>query len=352
VKQLALMVPGALDQLTGGYLYARRLVDGLRALGHDVEVHELAGEFPLADPRAHASCAATLASLGPGAVAVIDGLALPGFAPAIAREAGRLRLLALVHHPLAAETGLGATEQARLAALEAALLPLFAGIICPSTTTAAAIAAYGIAPARIGVVAPGTIKPLTPRARVFTPRAPLALLSVATVTPRKGHRVLIEALGRQPRRDWRLTIIGSLERDPEETEAVRQAIASHGLAELVTLAGEWPHDRLGAAYEAADVFVLASYHEGYGMAFAEALAHGLPIIATSGGATPETVPASAGLLVPPGDGTALAAALARIIADAALRATLAAGAAAAGASLPDWDETVRRWRDTALGFLA
>ena len=132
------------------------------------------------------------------------------------------------------------------------------------------------------------------------------------MTPRKGHGLLIEALARNAARPWRLTIIGSLTRDPETVAGVRAAIARHGLGDRVTLAGEWEQERLGAAYEAADIFVLASYHEGYGMAFAEALAYGLPIVATTGGAIPETVPQGAGLLVPPGDVASLADALARV----------------------------------------
>ena len=166
---------------------------------------------------------------------------------------------------------------------------------------------------------------------------------VATVTPRKGHLLLIEALATLADLDWELLCIGSLERDPVEAAALRAAIAHHGLGSRVTLAGEWPPERLAEAYQAADAFVLPSFLEGYGMAFAEALAHGLPIVATRGGAIPDTVPESAGLLVPPGDAAALATALRRLLTAAALRRDLAAGAARAGAMLPDWDETVRRW---------
>jgi glycosyltransferase involved in cell wall biosynthesis len=124
---------------------------------------------------------------------------------------------------------------------------------------------------------------------------------------------------------------------------LRAAIARHGLGARVTLAGEWPPERLAEAYRASDCFVLPSFHEGYGMAFAEALAHGLPIVAAAAGAVPDTVPAEASLLVPPGDLPALTAALRRILGDAALRGRLAASAARAGAALPDWAICVRRW---------
>ena len=351
MRSLTLIVPGPIDQLTGGYLYARRLVDGLRARGCAVAVCELPGRFPEADDVARDAAAAALAALPDGAAAVIDGLALDGFRDCLLGEARRLRLLALVHHPLPDETGLSAAAMQEFAALEAVLLPLVAGVICPSARTAAAIAAYGVAPQRIAVALPGTMKPARPPVR-RSGGGPLRLLSVATVTPRKGHLVLIDALARLAARPWRLDIIGSLARDPATAGAVRDTIARRGLAARVTLAGEWPQARLGEAYEAADLFVLASYHEGYGMAFAEALAHGVPIVATTGGAIPETVPARAGLLVPPGDAAALADALGMMMDDDRLRARLAAGAAAAGAALPDWEEAVDRWLDLAERLLA
>lgn len=350
MKRIAVLVPGPIDQLTGGYLYARRLVDGLGATGIAATVYELDGRFPDAEVSARASCELALGRLVDGSIGVIDGLALAGFAACLPREARRLRLLALVHHPLAEETGIGAEAAARFAALEKELLPQVAGVICPSAHTAASIAAYGVAPSRIAVVPPGTLKPTAPQRAAQA--GPCRLLTVATVTPRKGHRVLIAALARLKDRAWRLRVIGSLARDPGEAAAVRADIAAHGLGERVTLEGEWPQDRLSDAYASADLFVLASFHEGYGMAFAEALAHGLPIVATAGGAVPETVPAGAGLLVPPGDEVALAEALARVIDDAALRLRLAAAAAAAGRDLPDWDEAVRRWIENARRLAA
>jgi len=350
VNSLALLVPGPIDQLTGGYLYAQRLVEGLRAAGVRVAVHELDGRFPEADAAACAAGEAVLGRLRDGSVAVLDGLALAGFAGCLAREAARLHVLALIHHPLADETGIGADAAARFAALERALLPHAAGVICPSAHTAAAVAAYGVAPERIAVVPPGTTKPAAPRRARRA--GPCRLLSVATVTPRKGHRVLIAALARLKDRAWRLRIVGSLARDPAEVAALRTAIAAHGLGARVSLEGEWPQDRVDEAYANADLFVLASHHEGYGMVFAEALAHGLPIVATAGGATAETVPAAAGLLVPPGDDAALAAALADAIGDATLRARLGAAAAEAGRALPDWSEAVRRWLEAARRLAA
>jgi glycosyltransferase involved in cell wall biosynthesis len=128
-------------------------------------------------------------------------------------------------------------------------------------------------------------------------------------------------------------------------------ISAAGLDRRIALAGEWPPELVARAYRAADIFVLPSYHEGYGMAYAEAMAHGLPIICTTGGAIPETVPADAALFVPPGDAAALSRALRRALVEPALRARLAAGSRAAGAALPMWPETTMVW-ERALDRLA
>jgi glycosyltransferase involved in cell wall biosynthesis len=120
-------------------------------------------------------------------------------------------------------------------------------------------------------------------------------------------------------------------------------ISAAGLSQRIALAGEWPPEKVCRAYQAADVFVLPSYHEGYGMAYAEAMAHGLPIIATTAGAIPETVPPDAGLLVPPGNTAALAEALRRMLVQPGLAARLAAGSRAVGARLPGWRLATEQW---------
>ncbi|HUH83204.1 MAG TPA: glycosyltransferase family 4 protein [Stellaceae bacterium] len=337
---LAFIVPGAIDQRTGGYLFDRRIVEGLRAMGHGVNVHELSGRFPLVDATARRAAAAVLDDLADGSTAVIDGLALPAFAESLPPQASRLRPVGFVHHPLALETGLPLATRETLARTEARLLPRLRGVICPSRTTEWHLIELGVAPAAIAVTPPGTDR-APPRAQ--RPEGPPLLLTVGTVTPRKGHLLVIEALAPLADRAWQLICIGSLERSPETARTLTQAIRQHRLQQRVTLAGEWPHERIANAYAEADLFVLASYHEGYGMALAEALAHGLPIVATTAGAIPETVPADAALLVPPGDRDQLTRALAQMLDNASLRARLAAGAAAAGAALPDWPSATQRW---------
>jgi glycosyltransferase involved in cell wall biosynthesis len=155
--------------------------------------------------------------------------------------------------------------------------------------------------------------------------------------------VLVAALARLRDLDWQLLCVGSLDRDPRAARSIGQQISAAGLGGRITLAGEQPPRMVMRAYGAADLFVLPSLHEGYGMAFAEAMAHGLPIVATAAGAIPETVPREAGLLVRPGDIAALARALRRVIVEPALAVRLAAGARAAGGRLPDWRQATELW---------
>lgn len=336
--EIAFVVPGRLDQLTGGYLFDRRIVEGLRARGRAVRVIELSRQ---AD-------GGSLAALAEDTKTVVDGLALADHAEVMLAQARRLRLIAFVHGPLALETGLSAAAAERAVEIEAGLLSRVRGVLCPSRKTAAAVESYGISRERVAVVSPGTAKPARPPGRR---RACVrALLCVANLVPRKGHELLVEALARIRDLDWSLCCIGSLERDRATARAVRRLIRATGLGRRIRLAGEGPPQHVARAYRAADAFVLPSFHEGYGMVYAEAMVHGLPVIATTAGAIPETVPPEAGLLVPPGDPAALARAVRRLIAQPVLAARLAMGSRAVGLRLPDWAQATETW-ETAFDRL-
>src|SRR5262249_29715926 len=165
---------------------------------------------------------------------------------------------------------------------------------------------------------------------------PLRLISVGAVVPRKGFDVLVEALAPLARLRWHLVMVGDRQRDTAAAARLDSLIARHGLERRIDCLGTVSADRLAQLYGGADLFVLASHFEGYGMAFAEALAHGLPIVGTTGGATPQIVPAAAGRLVAPGDISALSNALRELIEDKDRRRALGAAARAAALSLPSW----------------
>jgi len=151
--------------------------------------------------------------------------------------------------------------------------------------------------------------------------------------------VLIAALATLADLPWRLTIAGDRTRDRSAAAQLDADIARHALENRVAVLDAVSPQRLAALYAEADLFVLASYFEGYGMAYAEAVAHGLPVIGTNAGAIADTVPPDAGLLVDPGDIPALAAALRRVIGDAGLRRRLADAARAAAPQFPTWRQS-------------
>ncbi|MGX7707391.1 glycosyltransferase family 4 protein [Methylobacterium sp. Gmos1] len=334
--RLVLAVPGDLSAPTGGYAYARQLLAHLPAEGVSVTHLALPGGFPDPTPDDLARTAALLAQVPADAALLVDGLAYGALPPDLIRAAGR-PVAVLVHHPLGYETGLSPERAASLVAGERAALALAARVVATSRYTAGLLAAeFGVAPERIAVAEPGT----PPAARVAPRKGPhVRLLAVGTVSPRKGYDVLVRALATLTDLDWSLTIVGSLDRAPDCAAALREQIAAAGLRDRITLAGAVTPETLDRLTGEADLAVSASLFEGYGMALAEALARGLPLVATSGGAAAETVPAGAGLPVPPGDAPALAAALRALVADPARRAAAAAASWAAGRRLPDWPDT-------------
>ena len=336
-KRVAFAVPGDMATLTGGYAYDRRIVAELRRLGWDVELVGLGGGFPKPDALQKAVAQARLLAAPMDRPIVIDGLAL-GVLPeaAVALHPDR-RVVALIHHPLALETGLARHEAERLYASESAALAATRLVIVTSDFTAdLLISRYGVSPARIEVIAPGTDRvPLSAGSGGHE----LRLISVGAIVPRKGFDILVEALAQLTHLAWRLTIVGDRGRDPAAVARLDALIGCHGLEDRIESPGTVSPERLDALYAEADLFVLASHFEGYGMAYAEAIAHGLPIVGTTGGAIAQTVPACAGRLVSPGDVGALVEALRDVIGNDASRCALAAGARAAAAALPTWTES-------------
>jgi glycosyltransferase involved in cell wall biosynthesis len=340
--QLSVLVPGCLDTRTGGYEYDRRIIAGLRTRGWGVDVKELDASFPhpTADALRHA--ADVLRAIPDGTTVLVDGLAFGALAAQAEREASRLKMAALVHLPLAAAAGLDPDTAARLEASERRALAVAVLIVVTGKTTIDALCRYGVAPERIAIVEPGSDR--APLARGST-HGPLHLLSAAAITAGKGHEILVRALEAVADRDWRLTCAGSLERDRSTVERVRTRVSAAGLDDRISFVGELDAAALEACYDTADIFVLATLHETYGMAVAEALAHGLPVVSTATGAIPDLVGASdtgapAGLIVPPGDASAMAGALSRVLGDASLRAQLAQGARRVRDRLPTWDHAV------------
>ena len=335
-----LLLPGDWHTPTGGYVYDRRIAAGLRELGWPVQVLALDASFPFPTAEALARAEAAVAALPDGTPVITDGLAFGAMPETAERHARRLRWVALVHHPLHLETGLAQAQRQALFASEARALAAARRVVVTSVATAGHLAALGVPPGRITVVEPGCDPaPLA----AGSGEAGLNLLCVATLTPRKGHALLLDALAGLGDRAWTLHCVGSLSRDAATAAQVREAIGTLGLHGRVHLHGELDDAALARRYDEADAFVLASHFEGYGMVFAEALAHGLPVIGTRTGAAAQLVPPGAGVLVPPGDAAALRDALAALMDDPRRRAALAQGARAAREALPSWQAACARF---------
>jgi glycosyltransferase involved in cell wall biosynthesis len=330
---VSLIVPAPFATISGGYEYDRRMLAGLLEQGHAARVIELAGTHPVADQVARDAAEAALSNIGQEARPVIDGLALPAFAELEPRLAAR-NAVGLIHHPVAFETGFTEAERARLLGVERRLLASLARIIVTSETTAERLVAeFGAERDRIRVVVPGTDD--APRS-AGSGEPTCHVLSIGALVPRKGHDLLLRALGRLFDLDWRLTIVGSAERDPVHARALAALAEELGIARRACFAGELSDAALEALWREADVFALATHWEGYGMAIAEALRRGVPVAVTEGGAAGRLVSPEAGAVVPVGDHANLSKALRRMIFGSGLRRAMADAAWQVGQTLPDW----------------
>ena len=339
VKRLAFAVPGDLATPTGGYAYDRRIIAELEKLGWTVELINLGDGFPRPDRQTLAAAETRLMMASTSCPVLVDGLAL-GVLPETAR---RMRaehsLVALVHHPLALETGLTAAQSEILRASERAALAATKHVVVTSEATAQELAAnFGVPGDKITVARPGN-DPVA--AAPGSTDGFVRILSVGALVPRKGFDILLAALATLTDLPWRLTIAGDRNRDPNTAARLEADIARLKLGERVSLLGAVSERRLAELYSGSDLFALASRFEGYGMAFSEAIAYGLPVVATRGGAVAQTVPPAAALLVEADDVPALARAIRAVVTDAALRAGLADAARKAATLLPRWPDSAR-----------
>lgn len=334
--QLVFAYPGDLSTRTGGYGYDRKVIAGLKALGWNVELLALGGGFPAPEPAVKEKAECLLSALPDGALVMIDGLAFGVLDDWAAREAMRLRIVALVHHPLSLETGLDADRQSIFQESERKALSFARHVVVTSPETGREVEnRFAIPAGEITVALPGTDSaPIS-----ACDGDPPHVVSVGSLIPRKAHHVLVDALKRVEGLPWRATIAGSRDMDPPTAQALERQIASLGLDDRILLAGDCDDTR--ALLATADIFALASRYEGYGMVFAEALSQGVPVIACRAGAIPDVVPPDAGILVPVDDSAGFAGALERMITDKALHAEMAAAARRAGERLPGWDDTAR-----------
>lgn len=341
------IVPGPLDTLTGGFIYDRHMVEGLKAAGRLARAHELAGDFPRAAPYDVAAGAAVLSGLPDRARCVIDGLALTALGQAVFRHASRLDLVAMIHHPLADETGLSEMEQAAYFDAEKAVLQEVARVVVSSRRTAERLADFGVHPSSVHVVEPGIADWIRPAAA--SGEGPVRILSVGTLTRRKGHDIALRALADCRDLDWHLDIVGGA-RDPGHAAELAALVGALGLDERVSLHGELPEEDLAHLYAQSGLFLSAAYHEGFGMALADAVAAGLPVLASRESAVASAVRAAA-LLVPAGEVTSLTEALRGLLQEPDARRKLADRSREEAPKLSDWTRAAAAFQRAVDGVV-
>lgn len=354
---LTFAYPGDLDTLTGGYIYDKKIIQALQNQGWIVERLSLGDAFPDSAPSNLQVAARRLAEVPAGNMLVIDGLTLgtmgdlaslfairmPVNAAGCTPTSAQSGFVALVHHPLALESGISQETAKALFDAEAKALAYASHIIVTSPTTADTLQSmFSINRDRISIVVPGTERPaMHQKTREATPGEPTILLSVGSIIARKGYDVLVNALSRLRDLDWELRIVGDQTLDCTVFDALQAQITRLNLSDRIHCLGTLSSDALDAQFAQADVFVLASHYEGYGMAYAQALMWGLPVIGTTGGATRQTVPETAGILVEPGNTDELTQALHRLITAPGLRERLAHAAQKHAQALPSWEDSAR-----------
>jgi glycosyltransferase involved in cell wall biosynthesis len=333
VREAHVIVPADIDdpaRPSGGNTYDRRVSRGLAALGWRVHEHAVPG---------NAALARALPGIPDGAVVLLDGLIASAAPEVLVPHARRLRQVVLVHMPLGHRPP--DDDAAAVRAGERELLSAAAAIVTTSAWTRRRLEElYGLPAARMHVAAPGVdAAPLVPGTASGE-----ALLCVAALTPDKGHDVLLDGLATAADLSWRCVCVGSLARDPDCAEGVRRRARDGGLGGRIRFPGPRTGPDLDRAYAAADLLVLASRAETYGMVVTEALARGLPVLVADVGGVTEAVGhgddgTRPGLLIAPGDPSALGAALRRWLGDAGLRARLRRAARQRRASLRGWPAT-------------
>jgi glycosyltransferase involved in cell wall biosynthesis len=342
VTEVHVIVPEGIDdpgRPSGGNAYDRRVCRGLAALGWAVHQHPIAGAWPRPGAAGHAALAQAVRRIPDGAVVLLDGLIASAAPGALVPHADRLRQVVLVHMPLGHRPP--PDEAGAVRTREQAVLAAAAAVVTTSAWSRRRLEELYELPAdRVHVAEPGVdAADLAPGTAAGD-----ALLCVAAVTPDKGHDVLLDALATATDLAWRCECVGSLDRAPAFADRVRRRARDGGLADRVRFPGPRTGPELDRTYAGADVLVLASHAETYGMVVAEALARGLPVIAADVGGVTEALGhgddgTRPGLLVAPGDPASLATAVRAWLADAELRGRLRRAARERRASLRRWPAT-------------
>ncbi|MEM9277845.1 MAG: glycosyltransferase family 4 protein [Pseudomonadota bacterium] len=348
--KILFIIPGDINLPTGGYRYDRAIIHELQALGHEVNLVSLTGNYPFPS-EVEKQAAIELIEALPTAndIAVIDGLA-GGAHPELIRKLSKtLPVVALVHHPLCLENGLDEETARKLETSEAQGLEHVSSVITTSPETAKTVKGlFNVDAGKIHCVLPGV-----ERGVLANPSSDenIHLLCVGSVIERKGHVFLVQALAGLLHLNWHLDCVGKTDFQPDYYANVKARVEQNNLASRITFHGTVDAIQLENHYKNAHMFVLPSLFEGYGMVYAEAIVRGLPVIGTTAGAIPDTVPQSCGMLVEPGNTDELATALDTMISNKEIRESYREACIASTNSFPTWEKSAAAFA-SVLGEVA
>lgn len=345
--RLHFLIPGDINTLTGGYVYNKYIIEGLKTLGYVVNLHQLAGDFPFPSKQSMVECYSIFSDIPAREPIFIDSLAFGPMHKIIGKYFGKNPVIAIMHLPLPKNPNFSPAQKDKLYLQEKNSLGFATCIVAVSEFTKQLILDYGIDSNKIVVINPGVID--IPRKATY-PNFPKNLLCVGSYLPGKGQLLLIQALSELIEMKWTLAMYGIQDFDANYVKQIQNSIEKTQLTERVFMNPPIAGKVLTNAYLHADLFVLPSLFENFSMALNDALYCGIPVVTTDGGGIPFSVPKDMGVFVPKGNAKELKYALANILTDSMLYKNLYVAASNYYKTANTWEKSIKLFHTLIQNF--
>jgi glycosyltransferase involved in cell wall biosynthesis len=344
---LHFLISGDINTLSGDSLYLKRLADGLHAKGHKVFIHNLPGDFPFPEENSLNQCEIIFNSIPDGELVIVENNILSAIPGIIKKYQSKYKIAGLVHLPVSLRADLTILQKEIIAATEKEALHAIGGIVTSSHYIKNKLLAWNVDEKKIFTVVQGVDSfPLKKK----YPRLPKKLLTVANYIRNKGFSHLIKALSAHSSKDWTLECYGDKNFDREYLSEIQLLISRNKLKDRIILNGPLKREALSKVYLDADLFIQPSDFEVHGMALSEALMHGLPVVASTGGAITDIVPSNMAKLFKPSDVYALQSILEELFENETLYNNLCKNAATYHLSAQSWEASVLQFEDILKKF--
>jgi glycosyltransferase involved in cell wall biosynthesis len=295
---LHFLCPGDINSLTGSHIFTKRFAEGLKKNGHQITIHQLSNDFPFPSDKSLQTVQTILSLIPESDTIIFDNLISSSISALLKECAHRNHLICLFHLPLSIYPGFSVYQREMLAFSESESLGFIHHILAVGPFVEKFLLQQGIDKKKIILTFPGVED--CPQKKIYQPK-PYRLLSVANLIRSKGHVTLVKALSALNNINWILDCYGDLDLDRQYLADLQALIRRNNLQNKIFIHGTISGKALSDAYLSADLFIHPSEFETYGIALTEALAHGIPVIASTGGGTLSTVPASMGKFFKPDD---------------------------------------------------